>query len=246
MKKLLIVAMIALMGFASLGAQTTNAVSTDVNLGFESEYIFRGVEQADNVIVGSVVVDVYNAYVGVATYQNVDADDASFDGEVDLYAGYLFDDILLGASIDVGTTVYWYPKAATSLGQTDYTVEPYVGLVFKDLILTPSAYAFYDIDRQSIAVEVSVTEKFVTNNSLPLLGEVTITPNASLGYADINDVNPRGFKAEDSYQYVSLSADASITVYEATVSVGPRYVYTDQSVIDLNDLSWGANVSYSF
>jgi len=242
MKKLILITLMIASAFG-LYAQNNN-FSTEVSTGFESEYTFRGIEQADSVIVSAVELDYKSLYLGAVGYVDVDSD-VKFDSEVDLYAGVTLGEVL-GASVDVGVIAYTYPNAETSLGETDYSVEGYLGLIFDEVLLNPSTYVFYDIQRESLTLEAKVSETFVSENVIPLLGNLTLTPTATLGYTDINDVTPRGVNTDDAYKYASVSVDVSAHAFGGQLSVGPRYSWTDGADVDFNELSWGCSVSYTF
>lgn len=245
MKKTILVMLMAVVGFFSLSAQENeNTLTVGLNAGYESEYTFRGVSKADQVAITELTVQVANAYFGVTGFFDHD-DIEAFDSEVDVVAG-ISTGQLVGASLDFGVTAYTYPNSNTAIGETNYSIEPYVGLVFDDLLFTPGVYAFYDINKEALTLEVSVSETLTSQNTLPLLGQVSLTPVVSVGYTDINDVTPKGANTEDAYLYVTAKLNASVDVLGGTLSVGPRYSWTDGSVVDFNELTLGGSLSYSF
>ena len=245
MKKILMVMMLAAVGVFSLSAnENENTLSVGLSAGYESEYTFRGVTKAEEVAITQVTVQLANAYFGVTGFFDQD-DIENFDSEVDLVAG-ISTGQFLGAALDFGVTAYTYPNASTSIGETDYSIEPYIGLIFDDLLLTPGAYAYYDINKEALTLEVSVSETLTSENGLPLLGEVSFTPIVSVGYTDINDVTPNGVNTEDAYLYVTAKLNASFDVLGGTVAVGPRYSWTDGAEVDFNELTLGGSVSYDF
>jgi uncharacterized protein (TIGR02001 family) len=247
LKLLSIAALTLLLGGLSLTAQEQKVednLQFTVSTGFESEYVYRGEELADNVATLGLEVQYKALYAGLIGISEVTSLE-DFDGEVDLYIGAQFGDVL-GASLDVGVLTYTYPNATTSLGQTNYSIEPYVGIVFDDLLLTPSGYVYYDIQREAITLEARLSETFTTENSLPLIGKISITPSAYFGYTDINDFSPKGLNIEEAYQYAGVNLNVSFNLGPVLVSGGPRYSHTDDSSFDANELYWGTNVALFF
>ena len=207
-KTKIIVMLAAVASLFSLSAsENDNTLSVGLSAGYESEYTFRGVSKAEEVATTEITVQFDRVYLSATGYLD-QGDIAAFDSEIDLTVG-MASGQLLGASLDFGVTAYTYPNSDTSLGETEYSIEPYIGLVFDDLLFTPGVYAFYDINKEALTLEVSVSETFSSQNTLPLLGEVSLNPVVSVGYTDISDVTPKGANTENSYLYVTSKLDVS-------------------------------------
>jgi len=235
----------ALIGLTQASAnvtEATNVFSVSTSVGFESEYSERGRSVADNVVTTNAHINIYDAYVGVDGFWTLDKGSTN---KIEAYAGYTLTDLLLnGVDVDFGAELDIFPNA----GATDenYSVEPYVGLILSDLVLNPAVYVFYDISYEQLTVEGSVKETLTTENTLPYLGQVSFTPSVFAGWSHIGEINPKTTKASDGYTYYGASLEASVEVNGFTVSAGPRYTASDNAVIDLNDLSWGARATYRF
>ncbi|MEJ2383289.1 MAG: TorF family putative porin [Xanthomonadales bacterium] len=87
---------------ASLTAATTPALAADVsaNIGWNSQYIFRGILQSKSSAMAGVDLEAGGFYVGA---WGADVDDGL---EIDYYGGYNFD--LGPVSLGVGGTLYTY------------------------------------------------------------------------------------------------------------------------------------------
>jgi hypothetical protein len=245
MKSKLLVTVLMLASIVGLSAETqTKNFHTEVSSGYESTYTYRGVEKADNVAWGSINVSYESFYGGVIGYWDVESD-VKLDSEVDFYVGYISPKFL-EASLDVGVVAYTYPNAETGFGETDYSFEPYIGLLFDNMIFSPAVYVMYDIQHESLTVEGSLREKFVSQGHIPYLGNLYVTPSVNVGYTDINDITPRGVNTSDAYYYVESVIDFSVKIKNLAVSAGPRYTYTENAIVDLGELNWAAKVSYNF
>ena len=95
MKKLLVIAAF-LAAFSSVRAETNMSAS----VGYDSKYIFRGVELEDESMTVSLDVEFDDAYLGLWTNQPITG---GFDNEFDFYGGMGFD-VDEGISMDV----FWY------------------------------------------------------------------------------------------------------------------------------------------
>ena len=202
--------------------------------------------RADNVATANVNATYRSFYLEAKSFWKTDgAVDAS--NEVRLSGGYTVKDLIVdGIAFDVGATAYVYPGNDTSKGDSGTTFEPYVGVVFEDLLFTPAAYVFYDINREALTLEGSVRESFTTENKLPFLGQVKVTPVAFFGYTDIKDVTPKGVNTSDAYTYAGGKVDVSVEVKGFVVSAGPRLTLTDGARFADNELYYGTQVSYQF
>jgi hypothetical protein len=115
-------------------------------------------------------------------------------------------------------------------------------------------YAYYDVSYQQLSIEATVSETFTASNNIPLLGKLDVTPSLYAGYSHIGDLTPKGTKIEDGYTYLGGAIALSANVYGFDVSVGPRYVVTDDAEFgsafnnefQSDRLSWFVQVGYDF
>ena len=147
MKKLLVIAA-TLAAFSSLKADD---VEVTMDVGYESKYIFRGFELADEIMTAAIEAGFGDAYLGVWTAQPIVG---GFDNEFDFYGGMAFD-IAEGIGLDVGGTLYYYPE----LGAGSETFELYAAFGF-DAELSPGVTFFYDLDLEALTVEGSIGHSF--------------------------------------------------------------------------------------
>ncbi|MEM9025832.1 MAG: TorF family putative porin, partial [Verrucomicrobiota bacterium] len=211
-----ITSMIAALGLAvSANAQELSITST---VGYESVYVFRGAELADDIFHGAVDLSYGDFYAGIWTAQPITGGQ---DNEIDFYAGYglAVSDLV---SLDFGGTVYYYPEIGE--GGDETTFEAYIGAAF-DVLLSPAAYIYYDFDLEVLTLEGSI------GYSVPLSDDTSFDLGGYLG-----DIEP---DEGDSQFYVGATADVSYTFTEnASGSVGIR-------VSDLEDgdteFYWGAS-----
>lgn len=189
---------------AGIGAASINTsaqeLESSINIGFESEYVFRGVELAGNSIQASYNGSYGDGYFGVWLNEPTDS---AFESEIDFYGGfnYAIDATFIA---DFGITLYHYPDA---VGDSE-TTEIYTGLSM-DRILTPSLYLYYDFDLEALTVEGSLS------HSIELDEKSSIDFAATGGYVD----EPAG----DKYLYYNLTADYVYTLTDyLAASAGVR------------------------
>src|SRR5690606_22332390 len=117
------------LGATALPAQMDmEDLSMSVTFGWESEYVFRGVQRADEIYAPSIDFSMGGAYAGVWAALPVDDDGVLGGGhETDFYAGYglALSDLV---SLDLGVTYYTYNNSAgASLLTREDTLEAYIG-----------------------------------------------------------------------------------------------------------------------
>ncbi len=219
-----------------LAAATSNAqeIETTITVGTETEYVFRGVQLADDSLQAAVDFSYRDAYFGIWTNQPYRK--SSFDNEVDFYAGYAhrLNDKL---TLDVGGTFYLYPE-----GPDTHTTEFYLGLS-ADTVLAPKVYAYYDIDLDAFAFEGAVSKSFPINENLAF--EVS----AAYGW-----VKPESEDNVDriSYFYYTAGADFVYTINDTyKASFGGRLGGNDEGLnlagSTRDDRSWlGLSFTGSF
>lgn len=205
----------ASMATASIASAQELSVSSTV--GWESTYVFRGVQLAEEYFSASVDVSYGDFYTGVWTALPVDSDPSfmrthtlgSYDTEFDLYAGYVMgiDEMM---SADFGFTYYTYPKREDDFFDSDVnTFEIYTGLSF-DVPFSPSVYVFYDFDLENLTVEGSA------GHSIEVAQNSSVDLSVHLGWVDQDD-GPSYFYYGAGVAYVYAFSD------NASFSVGGNY-----------------------
>ena len=144
---------LALSAIAVPAAAQSLEVST--NVGFESRYLFRGIQFAETSFQPAINLGYGGFYLNA--WLNLPIGDDDFivtpgGEELDLIGGYSFplSDVV---SVDVGFTYYTFPDLASGFfdvleedgdGLGANTFEPFIGLAF-DIPLSPSIYLYHDL-----------------------------------------------------------------------------------------------------
>lgn len=202
--------------FAAQAATEAFDAEISANVGFVSEYSFRGIAQSDE---GPAVQGGFDITHGSGLYAGIWGSNVDFnDGdeatvEVDVYAGY--SGSVNDFSYDIGAIYYAYPGADSSL---DYDFfEGALALGYDFGIFSTSASVNYspeyfaesgDAVYYALAVDVPVADTFTLSGHV---GRQTIDDNAAFGVPDYTDwsvglgYNLSGFDL--SLQYVDTNLD---------------------------------------
>lgn len=202
---------------SGVGLHGQGSYSITADFAYTSEYVFRGLERADNSMQGSVEVLVGDVYVGGWTNQPVTK---NADNEIDFYAGYSFD-VSDQLSLDLGGTYYWYPEANGAA--TRDATEAFLGIRTEMGGFTPAVYGYYDITREATTLQGSIGYSF----PLQAWG-VSLDMSILGGWSDADDLFPdSGMEVADGYTY--WGADVSIPFrlsQTSTLTVGGHYADT--------------------
>lgn len=213
---------------ASLSA-TTPAVAEDLSistsLGFESRYVFRGVQYAETSLQPSVTLSKDGFHLGAWFNTPIGDDDfvnPTNGEELDLVIGYStpLTDII---SIDVGVTYYVFPEAMSGFG--DFyeedgdglginTIEPYVSLSF-DAPLSPVVTLYHDFMYDTTTVQAAAS------HSVPLTEKTSLGLSGYAGYVFDDQIGT-------DYLYGVASANLSYALSDANSAyLGVRYGGSD-------------------
>lgn len=218
MKKQMLAAVSSLLILPFAAPAQANDLNLDVsgNVGFVSEYSFRGIAQSNEHIAlqgGFDVAHDSGLYAGVwgSNVNFNDGDEASL--ETDLYAGY--SGSIEGVSYDVGLIYYAYPGADSSLNYDFWEGSFAVGYDFGTFATSASVNYSPEYFGES-----GEAEYYAINVDVPLPYEVALSAhfghqeiedNAAFGTPDYNDwsvglgYNLKGFDL--SVQYVDTDLD---------------------------------------
>ena len=150
------VAGIALLAMTSL-SQAESEVSYSANLGFMSDYMYRGIHQSSSSAMGGFDIEYGSFYVGTwfADLQEggweAPGDDSHRGFEYDVYAGFGYD-LTDSISASVGYTIYRYTDKGANAFDDDYD-EVNLGL------------GFAISEDASIAIDYAVGENTATDQS---------------------------------------------------------------------------------
>lgn len=229
-------------------------VSTTV--GFESRYLFRGVQFAETSFQPAINLS-YGNFYGTAWLNLPIGDDdlvvTPGGEELDLIVGYgasLSDAI----SFDVGVTYYMFPDLASGFfdfyeedgdGLGANTIEPYIGISFDTMPLTPSVYVYHDFMFDTTTVQGNLSY------SVPLSEKTSFDLGGYIGYVIDDD-------AGSDYLYGTASANVSYAISDhGSFYAGVRYGGSDiaggsvikDSIAGTTQASavwWGLGFSASF
>jgi uncharacterized protein (TIGR02001 family) len=218
-------------GGSSLSAFVPAAADLGVtsDLTFASEYVFRGVELADNSIQPSIEASLGDFYAGVFANLPIENRDQSLT-ELHYYGGFAL--AIPGMEhivLDLGVTVYHWPDAGQNRSH-----EGFVGTKFENVGipgLSAAAYFFYDVDRRTHIVEGSVGYSF----ALDMVGMTSLDLSALYGNqfgGSIRDNRPG--RVGENYHYYGASAELPFRLNEfSTITAGAHYQSAERYDRDL-------------
>lgn len=215
-----ILALVATTGLAAGAAvATAQELSVNTSFGFESEYVFRGVQLATESFQPSIDLAYGDFYASVWSNQPIEDDSAN---EIDYTAGYLFS-VNEGIVADLGAIVYHYPD---TMGDNE-TLEGYVGFAFNNIpFATPSIYVYHDFDLETVTGEGSLARSFTIDETKAV--EVA----GYVGYVDE--------EGGTEYYYYGASADLVYQFSEnAAAKLGVRVSENDDNRGPRDNNLWG-------
>jgi len=145
--------LLAVTSFSSANVHA-NEISYSANLGFMSDYMYRGIHQSSSSAMGGFDIEYGNFYLGTwfADLQEDGWVEGSHRGfEYDVYAGFGFD-ITESISASLGYTIYRYTDKGASAFDDDYD-EVNIGL------------GIAISDDASIAIDYAIGENTATDQS---------------------------------------------------------------------------------
>ena len=240
-------------GIAS--AKAGDQISVSTTIGFESRYIFRGVQFAETSFQPAINLGYGNFYASAWLNLPIGDDDLAVTPggeELDLVFGYSTSLTEL-ITIDAGVTYYTFPDLASGFfdlfeedgdGLGANTIEPYLGFSFSTP-LSPSIYFYRDFNFDTFTVQGSAS------HSIPLDEKWSANLGGTLGYVIDDD-------AGGDYLYGAATADLSYAISDdSSISAGLRYGgsdiagggFIDDSIAGTTKSSglwWGLSFSSTF
>lgn len=230
-------------------------VSVSTSLGFESRYIFRGVQFAETSIQPAVTLSKDGFHVGA--WFNLPVGDDDFVNptngeELDLVVGWSTDLSEL-VSVDIGLTYYLFPEAMSGFG--DFyeedgdglginTLEPYVAFSF-NTPLSPVVTLYRDFMYDTFTLQGAVSQ------SIPLAEKTSFDLAGTVGYVFDDSIGT-------DYLYGVASASVSYAFSDdSSVYAGVRYGGSDLAggslvkdsiagTFQSSGFWWGVGLSTSF
>jgi uncharacterized protein (TIGR02001 family) len=219
-KKIIALAAVAL-GAISVSAQeeaTGPKLAGSLGVAYDSLYVFRGVQFAENILEPSVNLTYGDFYTGL-WFALPMKNSNQYATEMDFTFGYglAINDLI---KLDMGATRYTYDDIPDRFFDGDSnTTEFYLGAVF-DLPLSPALYVFRDIDAESATAEIRLSHTFELANGFG------IGLAGAFGHTSIEKFS------ESNCYYYNASANLSYAVSEASsLSVGGRFGGSDKDQV---------------
>ena len=216
------------------GAGSALAVDISINTTFayEGEYVFRGIQLADESFQPALEAAIDSAYIGIWANMPIDDPKGAAGTEIDFYGGYGID-LYEGISLDLGATVFYYPEL-DGPGVDDSTFEVYAGFSFA-VPFEPGVYLYWDFTLEAFTIEASASYSY----DLADVGfdKASLDLSAYLG-----SVSP---DVGDSYVYVGGSLDLTYAFNDnATGSIGVRVSNNDVG-LGTRDSNFWVGISFS-
>jgi uncharacterized protein (TIGR02001 family) len=240
MKTRILAAAALLAAFAGEGARAQDrSYSVTTDFAYASDYVFRGIEHADDSVQPSVEIDYPNAYLGVWLNQPLKRRQHN---EIDLYGGYRYK-VNRAVSLEAVATYYGYPQASGF--QTRQTYEAGFGATYTFRGIAASAYLYRDFKLDANVEQASV------NYSVPLtkLG-TSLDFNGFVGAVQAADWQPNGSIAvKQSYSYYGVNLAMPYKIAAKTdVTAGVHWAHNDGLPSAFNDdhVWWSLSVTMAF
>ena len=169
-------AILFIIAFALAASAFGQDYSLSLDLTFDTKYVFRGQQLADNVFHPSIEFTQDDFYLGLWASQPLEnrGRPERWQDEVDFYGGYGWA-INEKTSFDIGGAYYYYPTG-------ENTIEPYIGITREIQGVETSVYLYKDLDLDRTTAEGSA------NYSLPLGGNASVDLGAYVGTVDADSL----------------------------------------------------------
>jgi uncharacterized protein (TIGR02001 family) len=223
-------------------------VSVSADVGLYSAYVWRGQVLNDRMVAQPSVTAAKGPFsLNIWGNANVVTEDQSDTTEVDYTAAYTLPLNTEVVSVDVGAIFYTFPGHGNDASQTE---EIFVKSTFNNIILTPVASIYYDVDEVD-----GFYGNLALSHNVEISDAMTAEVGGSVGYGTRNYNNAyfgdsNGSGAVNDYN-IYVSAEYALT---EKLSMGALLQYTvlDGSVKNsgnylADELVWGGiNLSYKF
>jgi len=208
------------LGAASMAAAAINAqaeVSATTTFAWESSYVFRGVQFAEETYMPGLDLAFGDFYVGIwaAMPAGMEAN------EVDFYAGYGFY-VSDTTSLDFGVTHYPFPDSGADIFDDGATTEIYAGVAF-EVPFSPSAYVYYDFDLEALTLEGSVGHSFAMGES------ASFDLSGAVGYVSADGGTDYSYALVSAGFGFALNDYASASIYTNYSLSSEDYMYDGDS-----------------
>ncbi len=180
----------------------------NLDLTFDTKYVFRGAQLADNVFYPSIEFGKDDFYAGIWAAQPIENRGAPerWADEIDFYLGQAW---VIGedTSFDVGAAYYYFPTGENRL-------EPYVGITREIKSVAASLYLYRDLELDATTSEGSATY------NLPIGPNSVVELGARIGLVDVDDLGKYLYYGADVVFPFELNENA-------VLSIGAHYSDSD-------------------
>lgn len=243
----------------SIENPSTDYLSVNTSVSYESEYVFRAQKRASFSIRPSLDLSYqilgFDAYAGILMNQPLKGQ-LNAEGELvnlqqlDAYAGLLYG--YGPVTFDVGYVYYWYCGETPGRSRDS---EIFVGAsldlaTFLDgLNITPSLYYYYDFELLRNTLEASISYEHYLDELLPVEG-FSVPIRIYYGYTSSERANGDQCYGQgnihSSYMYFGASIDLAYRICDySSISIGLRYSQAfNGSGIDPNYSTSQRNIWY--
>lgn len=245
-----VISMVAGLGFAQDVVMTEDQasdVSVSAEIGLYSAYVWRGQVLNDNMVVQPSVTLAKGPFsLNIWGNWNASENAANDTGEIDYTAAYTLvdtDDV----TMDVGMIFYTFPGSGNG---ASYTEEVFASATFNNILFTPVATVYYDVDQAD-----GFYGNLAISQGVEISDALTAEIGGSVGY---------GSKNYNEYYFGNNTHNGAVNDYNVYVSaeyalteklaLGALLQYSaldsgvdDSGNYEANDLVWGGiSLSYTF
>jgi len=189
-----------LFALATASFSQSEEYTLSLDLTFDTKYVFRGAQLADNVFHPSIEFGKDDFYAGIWASQPIENRGLpeSWDDEVDFYVGQGW---AIGekTSVDFGAAYYYFPTG-------DSRLEPYVGVTREILGVAASFYLYRDLDIDATTSEGSA------RYSVPLGAKTSVDLGAHFGLLNVGDIGKYLYYGADVIFPVQLKDNAVFSI----------------------------------
>lgn len=214
--------------------------SASVSVGYESEFVFRGVEICGASINPMVNIgyDIGEGFAAYAGFWNNTSIDGSTYEENDFYTGLTY--TIDAFTFELGYVAYTYPDGGNT---NEIKVAAYVDTTewLGEFNISPAAYYWYDFTLNTNTIEIGLTY------SAPVTKWLIGSEWGSINLAGVYGYIAKE-RDEHDYAYVQFKADAVVSINDyASVYTGIRYSHKTAGGEEVSNNVWfGTGISLGF
>ncbi len=203
------IALIGALALSSFTLAQSQDYTLELDLEFNTKYVFRGAQLADNVFHPSIEFGKDDFYAGLWAAQPIEnrGFPELWGDEIDFYAGqgWVVGD---NTSVDVGAAYYYFPDG-------DSRFEPYLGVTREIKGVAASLYLYRDFD-----IDVTTTEGSAIY-TIPVGPLPNLEIGAHFGLVNVDNVGKYLYYGADAILPFELSNNA-------VFSIGAHYSDSEQ------------------